>query len=100
MQGPRLSGHDDRRRARRYRIDVPVTLPVGRGITRDISESGLCFDTDQPLALAEHVEFSLVLGRFDPQGSYRVMCAGEVIRVEPNPAGLSVAVKLRSYDVS
>lgn len=78
---------------------MPVTLPVGQGVTRDISESGLCFDTDQPLALAEQLEFSLLLGRFDPQGAYRVMCAGEVIRVEPSASGLSVAVKLRSYDV-
>jgi hypothetical protein len=79
---------------------VPVALPGGQGTTRDISELGLCFDTDQPMALAEQVEFSLVLGRFDPQGAYRVRCAGEVIRVERNPAGLSVAVKLRSYDVA
>ena len=90
----------DRRRARRYRIDLAVELAAGRGVTRDVSESGVLFETQLTLTLGDYVEFSLVLGRFDPQGPYRVKCAGEVIRLEPHESGQSIAIHLSSYDVN
>ena len=99
-RGLRATLGGDRRGARRYRLDLPVELTDGRGVTRDVSESGLLFETTHVLALGTHVEFNLVMGRFDPQGPYRVKCAGEVVRIESNESGTSVAVHLRSYDVN
>lgn len=90
----------DRRRARRYRLDLPVEFNNGHGLTRDVSESGVLFDTQVTLNVGDHVEFSLVLGRYDPQGPYRVKCAGEVIRIEPDESGRSVAIHLNAYDVN
>ena len=102
VHGNRHTMGDDRRHSRRFRIDLLVELPVGTGTTRDVSESGLLFDTTQNLPLVEGdpIDFDLVLGRFDPQGPYRVKCAGEVVRVEHRESGVSVAVTLRSYDVA
>ena len=95
----RPSHQPDRRRARRYRLIVPVDLDHGTGVTRDVSEIGVLFETTVPPQLGEVIEFALLMGEFDPGAGYRVRCSGEVVRIEEVRNTYAVAVHLHSYSL-
>ena len=86
-----------RRQARRYRVAVPVELAQGTGITRDISASGVFFETDLSFPVNATLSFSLVLEHADPGGPVRLQCQGEVVRVEQREGKMGVAVRFTSY---
>lgn len=92
-QGP----GSDRRRATRYQVGLPVELQNGNGITRDVSESGVFFETDQPFESGAQISFSLILGHGDPEGPFRLHCKGSVVRVEPREEKIGVAARITSY---
>src|SRR5262245_43731631 len=52
----------ERRRARRYRVDLPVEFEGGKGVTRNVSQTGVLFATDREAKIGDLVDFSLVLG--------------------------------------
>jgi len=87
----------DRRQARRYRVTVPVELEQGAGTTRDISASGVFFETDLSCSLGATLSFPLVLEHADPGGPVRLQCQGEVVRVEQCEGKVGVAVCFTSY---
>ena len=87
----------DRRQARRYRVAVPVELEHGKGVTRDISASGIFFETDLSYPLGVTLSFSLVLEHADPGGPVHLQCQGEVVRVKRCEGKVGVAVRFTSY---
>ena len=95
----RRSHQPDRRQARRYHVVVPVEFETGTGITRDVSEVGVLFETTTMMHLGEVIEFALLLGQFDPAGNYRVRCSGAVVRVDETNDAYAVAVQLHSYSL-
>jgi len=81
----------DRRRAPRMAVGLPVELEHGKGWTRDVSASGVYFETDAPPAVGTQVRFALLL----PYGTaVRVECAGEVVRVERHEDRVGVAATI------
>jgi hypothetical protein len=97
MSSANRSRRIDRRQAKRYRIDLPVELPAGSGLTRNVSESGVLFETTAHFSAGELVPFSLVFGHVVPREQSRVECVGRVVRVEDEADTSLVAVELRSY---
>lgn len=91
-----ISEAGERREARRYPVSVTVELPGGRARTRDASESGIYFETDQSLS-AGPIRFWLVLGRVDPESRIRVECEGQVVRVEPRGSTTGIAAQIQTY---
>jgi len=87
----------ERRHARRYRVAVPVELEHGRGLTRDISASGVFFETGSLFPVGVTISFSLVLEHADPGGPVRLQCQGEVVRVEQREGKVGVAVCFTVY---
>jgi hypothetical protein len=87
----------ERRRSQRYRVSVPIEFEQGTGRTRDMSESGVLFETDAPMTLGQRLDFAIVFGELDVVGRYRVQCVGEVVRVTPAEHGSAVAVHIQSY---
>jgi hypothetical protein len=87
----------DRRHARRYRVAVPVELELGTGLTRDISASGVFFETGSLFPVGITISFSLVLEHADPGGLVRLQCQGEVVRVEQHEGKVGVAVCFTAY---
>jgi hypothetical protein len=87
----------DRRRATRYQVGLPVELQSGAGTTRDVSESGVFFETDQPLTVGSPISFSLILGHADPEGPFRLQCKGSIVRVEEAEGKVGVAARITSY---
>jgi PilZ domain len=95
--GGRVQESTDRRQARRYRVAIPVELEHGTGLTRDISASGVFFETDLSCRLGTTLSFSVVLEHADPGGPWRLHCQGEVVRVEQRDGKVGVAVCFTSY---
>jgi len=89
----------ERRRAPRLPITIPVELEGGAGVTRNVSISGVFFETDRYLVLGEQVRLTLVLGRLSPDDPVRLQCDGRVVRVERREmqVRLGVAVAVESY---
>ena len=78
----------------RVSMKVPVTLPGGlTGMTRDISASGIYFETDSEPAgdspLAFSVEFKNEVGV-----GMTLRCRGQVLRVEHQGSRVGVAARI------
>jgi len=91
------SGVPDRRRAVRFPIAIPVELDVGGGVTRDVSLSGVFFETEQWFAPGESIRLTLVLERASPGDTIRVQCEGTVVRVVDSDTKTDVAVQITSH---
>jgi PilZ domain-containing protein len=83
----------ERRQAVRYRVALPAELEAdGTGQTRDMSASGVFFETDQSFSPGAPISLSLTFA-----GGVRVQCEGQVVRVERGEGKAGVAVALTSY---
>ena len=83
-----------RRAQQRVTAAMPVKLLDGSatGITRDISPSGIYFETDEELASGSPIEFVL---EFDnPSGKLLLECKGEIVRVERAGGKVGIAAKI------
>jgi hypothetical protein len=87
----------DRRKAPRFQVALPVELPEGRGITRNLSACGVFFETDRVFAVDEVIQFALVLEYVDPSRPVRLQCRGHVVRVERRDNTVGVAVAIKAY---
>ena len=82
---------------RRAQQRVSAVLPVkveGRsaGVTRDISPSGIFFETDQEMADGSTIHFTL---EFDnPSGKLLLECSGEIVRIEKAGGKIGIAAKI------
>jgi hypothetical protein len=86
----------ERRQAVRFPIAIPVELDEGTGITRDVSLSGVFFETTQWFAPGEPVRLTLVLERASPGDPIR-QCEGQVVRVGQSNGKVEVAVAITSH---
>ena len=77
----------------RINAALPVFLGDARGITRDVSASGVFFETNASLGIGSSIEFSV---EFDsPNGSKMVLrCSGDIVRREVREDRVGVAVKI------
>lgn len=84
-----------KKRAERVSWKSPVNLGFARGITRDISASGVFFETDAdatcPL-LSSWMRFEVELDT--PDCKILLKYLGEVVRVEPRNKKMGVAVRI------
>src|SRR5437870_6018808 len=87
----------ERRRARRYRVDLPVEFEGGTGVTRNVSQTGVLFVTDRAAKVGEVVDFSLVLGEHDAGWKCRIGCVASVARVTRLGRGWLIAADIQAY---
>jgi hypothetical protein len=82
------------RREERVPVTLPVTLHEGAGITRDVSPTGIFFETDLDYRAGSSIEFSLEL---ENAGAKMIMkCQAEIVRVEHRDGRVGVAAKIVS----
>ena len=81
----------ERRGAQRYRLARPVRLTGATGITRDISTTGVFFETAQSHSVGDAIRLSVDFGNTTLQ------CEGSIVRVEKLDSKFGVAVELTSY---
>jgi PilZ domain len=87
----------ERRRARRYRVDLPVEFEGGTGVTRNVSQTGVLFATDREAKVGDLVDFSLILGEHDAGWKCRIACIACVVRVAHLGRGWLVAADIQAY---
>jgi PilZ domain len=93
-----LSSTSERRHARRYRVALPVELDgLGTGRTRDVSTTGVFFETDETLMPGAAIKYALVLDHSEPDAPLRVLCDGDVVRVERRDEYLGVAATITAF---
>ena len=87
----------ERRAALRYQVSVPIELHDRLGKTRNVSERGVCFETDQWLPRGDTTTFTLVFKDFAGFPSWRIAGEGEVVRVEDHDGGYVIALSVTAY---
>lgn len=98
MSSREVADRVERREAPRFPVALAVKLAHGEGRTRDVSASGVFFTTQGPFSPGTHIRFAIELEHADPGGVMHITCGGEVVRVEPRPNAIGVAVRISSYD--
>ena len=91
------AGGAHRRRDERISTAFPVTINGAAGKTRDISASGIFFEVDEDTKLGSKIQFSVQLDT--PGGLLKLVCEGEVIRLEKRDGKLGVAAKIISQEM-
>lgn len=79
----------DRRVAPRYQVRVPILFEGGEGMTRDISGTGVRFETASFLSPGASIRFALPFGRDGAGERFTVTCEAHVVRVEDASQGAS-----------
>src|SRR5258706_16313533 len=79
-------------RSGQQRVSAVIPVTVGgthAGMTRDISPSGIFFETDAKMSAGAPIHFSVT---FDsPPGKLRLECTGEIDRIDDLGGGTGVA---------
>jgi hypothetical protein len=91
------SSGEHRRCDERIATSFPVTVNGSAGKTRDISASGIFFEVDENTELGSKIHFSVQLDT--PGGLLKLVCEGEVIRLEKRDGKLGVAAKILSQEM-
>ena len=73
---------EEKRREERIRLEVPVMLVNGMGVSRDISASAIYFLSDEFLPPGKPVNFLVRLDHACPGKPLQLDCRGQVLRVE------------------
>jgi hypothetical protein len=85
------------RSAKRVRVEVPVHLDQGSGITRDVSSSGVFFFTNQKISQGMSLCFVLELDHVFSGEPVRLRCRGQVVRVEEAGERTGVAISISDF---
>ena len=70
---------------------------LGSAETRDVSTEGVFFETRQPLAPGARIRFSLLFQHAESEPRLRLVCEGEVVRVEQRNERLGIAVTITEF---
>ena len=83
----------ERRRANRRPVRLPVEVGPDRGWTRDISPSGVYFETARAPAPGTPIRFTVFWKAPSPR-PLRLECQGRIIRTERRAGMMGVAVAI------
>ena len=93
-----MAGPVERRQALRFSMTLPVELEQGSGITRNISTSGVFFETDQVFSTGALIRLILVLEEPTYPGIPTCLhCQGQIVRAEQHEEKVGVGVAFTSY---
>ena len=87
-----MTKHRNQRSEDRVDVTLPVIMDNGKGFTRDISPSGICFDIDTDLNEGSEISFAIEMEAFNEK--VLLKCKGSIIRTEPHGNKTSVAVRI------
>ena len=92
----------ERRHEERVLVNLPITLEHGKGVTRNVSGSGVFFEcSSKPANLIPGAAISLSLVLDDPRGGAlrlnKVSAKGVILRVEQRAEKMEVAAAITAY---
>ena len=76
----------------RVQATLPVHLGYAEGTTRDVSASGVFFETDAVYRVGNDIAFSVDMNT--PGGKMILKCSGRIVRLEPHEQRVGVAVTI------
>ena len=88
----------ERRRSQRYPASLVVEMEDGKGVTRNVSASGVYIETRERPAIAGPLHFTLILEHARPT-PIRLTCVGSVVRIEPHGDGFGIALAITSHEI-
>ncbi len=97
MFGANKDKQCDKRTANRFRLSLPLEAEGKIGTTRDVSASGVYFETDEPFTAGSELRLSMDLVHVLPEGPVHLVCKGRIVRVEPKDGRLGIAVTIDSH---
>jgi len=77
---------------------MPVGLAGAGGVTRDISASGIFFETETEYQPGNKIDLALEF--ITPAGRLQLKCRGVIVRVEQHSDRMGVAVKITNSMLS
>ena len=83
--------HSEIRRGERLGAALAVNLGKKSGVTRDVSASGIFFETDAAYRKGSEIRFELDLDT--PWGKAKCDCRGTIVRVERHDGTVGIAVQ-------
>jgi hypothetical protein len=87
-----------RRKEPRADSYLAVALDGGNGVSRNLSASGIYFETEVPLRAGASVSFSMDFA--SPEGHpVRMFCAGWVIRTEQLEGRIGAGVRIDEFHI-
>jgi hypothetical protein len=90
----------NRRRAKRYPMDVPVRLGEHEGRAQDLSTRGIYFTSTDDLRLGSVVEIHLTLPNGIPTGPLHLHLFARVLRLDELGDHRGVACEIESWAIS
>jgi hypothetical protein len=94
---PERPASGEARRDERVRALLPVTLGLSAGTTRDVSASGIFFETDAVIASGSSISFDIHIDT--GSGPMVMTCRGEVVRLEHGDGRIGVAVRIQQSTI-
>jgi hypothetical protein len=91
MTKSRTRKRPEHRRKARVAADLPVELDRTPGVMRDVSATGIFFETDAEYEVGNPIDVKLSLDT--PWGRVSVVCDGKIVRVESHEGRVGVAVQ-------
>lgn len=88
----------DRRRETRHEVVLPITIGSTHGTTRDVSTTGVYFDSAVLFDAGAEIEFSLPLANFMAAG-VELNCRGTIVRVDAIGNRCGVAARIDQLTV-
>lgn len=81
------------RREQRYATDLAVRLGEASGVAKNVSPTGIYFETQVPLESGSAISFEI---DFDdsPSGPLRILCEARVVRVERKEGKIGIGAKI------
>jgi len=87
----------ERRQAWRYPVNLDVAVEKKKAVSRDVSASGIYFETDASLAPGQSISFAFTLEQVYPDVRLELQCMGRIVRVERRAGRLGVAATIDSW---
>lgn len=96
----KLQANRSRKQSRPTRInsELPTSVSGVKGVTRDVSSSGLYIVQSSQHEIGSHVDFWVDLDT--PGGKLKLCCEGKVVRVEEVDGKFGIGVKILSQVIT
>ena len=88
----RIRRRAEKRREERVPAFLPVALTHASGITRDVSATGIFFETEAEYSPGNKIELTVEL--HSPAGKLQLKCQGAIVRIERHDSKVGVAVEI------
>jgi hypothetical protein len=88
---------NEKRQLHRHSLHIPVLLPQGEGVTRNISAGGVYFETTESVPVSGRLRFRLLFNEIGWAES-TICCEGTVVRVDEYDENRGIAVRIEEIE--